>query len=368
MILVLWQDTRSEQDKIYFDGHCCCARSLAAGLPRANELARQRGVAWCLGSWTSSSLKAKPLLDFLVSFEISSLGLLLPSAFPSRFSPSPTGGLLDLEKRVPSAWAPRKGARESRVAAAAARSATPSISFPNLSPPPTPRATQTMFSRRVALATSKAQAQTQAQAKACTGAAAASLRRPLARSMASFAPKDPSKPGGRHTQSGRVVTVFGGTGFLGQYIISMLGARGDNVVIPFRGDDTEINHLKVCCDYGKAWFLPFSVRDRATLEKAVSQSDTVINLIGKSYETTHFAPMISNYNFTDVHVTAAREIADVSRRAGVQRLVHVSALQAQHGDRSESEWISSKALGEVAVRNAYPEATIVRPVSLDQID
>ena len=65
----------------------------------------------------------------------------------------------------------------------------------------------------------------------------------------------------------------------------------------------------------------FDVRDEALVRKAVSQSNVVINLIGAEFETARFS-------FEDVHVTAARRIAEISKAAGVERLVHISCLGA----------------------------------------
>ena len=91
------------------------------------------------------------------------------------------------------------------------------------------------------------------------------------------------------------------------------------------------------------------------LRHLISRSNVVINLIGKEYETR-------NYTFEDVHVDIARRIAKISQEEGVGRLIHMSANGASL--ESDSAWLRSKAMGEEAVMDAFPSATIVRPTRL----
>jgi NADH dehydrogenase (ubiquinone) 1 alpha subcomplex subunit 9 len=115
-------------------------------------------------------------------------------------------------------------------------------------------------------------------------------------------------------------------------------------------------------DLGQINAIPFNVRDVDTVRDAVKNSTTVVNLIGKHYETKHLLPWWINYTLDDVHVKAARTIAEISAEAGVDKLIHVSALNANPD--SPSAWFRTKALGEVAVREAFPTATIVRPTDM----
>ena len=71
----------------------------------------------------------------------------------------------------------------------------------------------------------------------------------------------------------------------------------------------------------------FDVRDDSLIAKAVSQSNVVINLIGAEFETPRFS-------FEDVHVTAARRIAEAAKAAGAERLVHISCLGASEDSPS----------------------------------
>ncbi len=97
------------------------------------------------------------------------------------------------------------------------------------------------------------------------------------------------------------------------------------------------------------------MRDKESLRQCMRHSDIVYNLIGRDYETR-------NFTFQDVHVDAARNIAQVCTELNIPRLVHVSALNASMG--SSSEFFKTKAEGERAVRAAYPAAIIVRPGSM----
>lgn len=88
----------------------------------------------------------------------------------------------------------------------------------------------------------------------------------------------------------------------------------------------------------------------------------VINLIGKHYETKHVVPTRRsdgklsrmNFGFEEVHVDAAATIAQLAKEAGVKGFIHVSAVAADKD--SSSKWCKTKALGEEAVRKAFPEA------------
>ena len=122
--------------------------------------------------------------------------------------------------------------------------------------------------------------------------------------------------------------------------------------MPYRGDELDYRHLKVSGDLGQVVPAFYAVRDADRLRRLVEGSDVVVNLIGRDYETSNFA-------FNDVHVAAADNIARAARETGVTRLVHVSAASAS--EASPSRFLQSKARGELAVRAAFPDATIIRP-------
>lgn len=177
-------------------------------------------------------------------------------------------------------------------------------------------------------------------------------------------------PGGRHSQSGITATVFGGTGFLGRYVIGQLGQRGSLVYVPYRGCEMEVRHLRQMFDHGQVGMMPFSPRDEASIYEAVKNSDLVINLIGKDYETKHLIPTRrsdgtlsnKNYTFEDTLVSIPQTIARISREAGVKAFIHMSALSAD--PNSKSRWARCKARGEEVVRQEFGDAIIIRPADV----
>ncbi|KAI9595315.1 hypothetical protein BDF19DRAFT_413632 [Syncephalis fuscata] len=161
--------------------------------------------------------------------------------------------------------------------------------------------------------------------------------------------------GGRSSVSGNVATVFGCTGFLGRYLVSKLARKGTQVIVPYRGEYDEIRHLRVTGDLGQVVPLRFDLRNQESIAECVRHSDIVYNLIGRDYET-------KNFSFDKVHVHGAGAIAEACAENEVPRLVHVSALNAN--DKSESDFLRSKAAGEKIVKSIYPEATVVRPATM----
>jgi NADH dehydrogenase (ubiquinone) 1 alpha subcomplex subunit 9 len=147
-----------------------------------------------------------------------------------------------------------------------------------------------------------------------------------------------------------VATVFGATGFSGRYVVELLANVGAQIVIPFRGEDKCYAHLKTVGELGQVVPVRIDVRDKASLERAVSRSNVVINLMGREWETR-------NFKYDDVNRKAAIDIAEVSKH--VERYVHVGA--AGVSTNSDNAWEKSKAEGEEAVRKLLPWATIMKP-------
>jgi NADH dehydrogenase (ubiquinone) 1 alpha subcomplex subunit 9 len=143
------------------------------------------------------------------------------------------------------------------------------------------------------------------------------------------------------------------------------GQRGSLVYIPYRGCEMEVRHLNQMFDHGQVGMMPFSPRDEASIYEAVKNSDLVINLIGKDYETKHLVPTRradgsisnTNYGFEDTLVTIPQTIARISREAGVKSFIHMSALSAN--PNSKSKWARCKARGEEVVRQEFSDAVRV---------
>ena len=145
----------------------------------------------------------------------------------------------------------------------------------------------------------------------------------------------------------RVVTLFGGGGFLGRYVAQALFRSGARVRIAQR-DPRGAFFLKPLCGLGQIQFVAVDVTDAERVRAAVQGSDAVVNLVG-----------ILKGDFEAVHVDGARNVAEAAAGAGAGALVHVSAIGAD--PESPSAYGRSKGEGEQAVRDAFPGATIMRP-------
>ena len=149
----------------------------------------------------------------------------------------------------------------------------------------------------------------------------------------------------------RLVTVFGGSGFIGRYVVKRLAASGARVRVAVRRVE-DAKFLKPMGDVGQV--VPFlaNVRVPASVRAAVEGADAVVNLVGILHES-------GAQKFSAVQAEAPGTIAEAARAVGVRRLVHVSAIGADPA--SPAAYARSKAEGEAAVRAAFPEATILRP-------
>jgi uncharacterized protein YbjT (DUF2867 family) len=149
----------------------------------------------------------------------------------------------------------------------------------------------------------------------------------------------------------RVVTVFGGSGFIGRNVVKRLAAQGWVVRAAVR-DPIAAEFLKPMGDVGQVTPLRADITNPQSVAMAVAGVDAVVNLVGVLYES-------GRASFDAIHVKGAANVAAAAKAAGVTRLVHLSALGADKN--SESAYARSKALGEEAVLAAFPGASIVRP-------
>jgi NADH dehydrogenase (ubiquinone) 1 alpha subcomplex subunit 9 len=178
----------------------------------------------------------------------------------------------------------------------------------------------------------------------------ASTRAPLSLSPTLPRPRSPQ-------YAGLTATVFGGTGFLGRYLVAELARSGARVILPHRRDEIDTQHLKVMGDLGQVVQVPgFSLRDEAAIERAVAKSAVVFNLIGADGPT-------KRWPYEEVHVAGAARLAAAAAAApAVERFVQVSVLGAS--PTAPSPRLRSRAAGEAAVRAAFPGATTARAAPL----
>jgi uncharacterized protein YbjT (DUF2867 family) len=145
----------------------------------------------------------------------------------------------------------------------------------------------------------------------------------------------------------QLVTVFGGSGFVGRYVVRALLANGARVRIAARnpGDGW---FLRTQGGLGQTQFVAADVRKPDSVARALDGATDAVNLVG-----------ILKGDFDAFHVAGARNVAEAAAKAGCSGLVQVSAIGADPA--SASAYGRSKGDGEAAVRAAFPGATILRP-------
>lgn len=149
----------------------------------------------------------------------------------------------------------------------------------------------------------------------------------------------------------RVVTVFGASGFLGRHLVRQLAKDGYVIRAAVRDVDAAL-FLKTAGEVGQVVIVQANVADPASAAAAVEGADAAVNLVGILAER-------GRRTFRRLHVDGAANVAAAAARAGVGRLVQVSAIGADAN--SESAYARTKAEGEAAARAAFPDVTVVRP-------
>jgi uncharacterized protein YbjT (DUF2867 family) len=147
-----------------------------------------------------------------------------------------------------------------------------------------------------------------------------------------------------------LVTVFGGSGFLGRHVVRALARQGYRIRPAVRRPDLA-GHLQPLGRVGQIHPVQANLRYPASVEAAVRDADVVINLTGILFER-------GKQSFEAVHAEGAANVARAAAAAGA-RLIHVSALGADPA--SPALYARTKAAGEAAVLSVAPDATIFRP-------
>lgn len=149
----------------------------------------------------------------------------------------------------------------------------------------------------------------------------------------------------------RVVTVFGGSGFVGRHLVRRLAAEEWIIRVAVRDPEAAM-FLKTAGDVAQIVPLSADVDQPASVVAAVEGATAVVNLVGILFER-------GRRTFERVHVEGARNVARAAHAAGVARMVQVSAIGADPA--SDAKYAQTKAAGEAAVREAFPGASVVRP-------
>ncbi|MCU0830869.1 MAG: complex I NDUFA9 subunit family protein [Rhizobiaceae bacterium] len=148
----------------------------------------------------------------------------------------------------------------------------------------------------------------------------------------------------------KLVTVFGGSGFVGRHVVAALAKRGYNVRAAVRRPDLA-GHLQPLGTVGQIHAVQANLRFRWSVDRAVEGADHVVNLVGILYEG-------GRQTFDAVQSFGARAIAEAARNAGAG-LTHVSAIGADAD--SAAAYARTKAEAEQAVLATVPSAVILRP-------
>jgi NADH dehydrogenase len=148
-----------------------------------------------------------------------------------------------------------------------------------------------------------------------------------------------------------LVTVFGGSGFVGGHIVRALARRGSRVRVAVRNPGAGYR-LRMLGDVGQIEVVQANIRDPASVDRALDGAEACINAVAVLYEA-------GAQTFDALHVDGAARVAQAAARAGAARFAHISAIGADTA--SPAAYARTKALGEAAVRQAFPGAVILRP-------
>jgi NADH dehydrogenase len=147
------------------------------------------------------------------------------------------------------------------------------------------------------------------------------------------------------------ITIFGGSGFIGRYLVKRLCSDGWEVRVAVR-DYEAGQFLKPLGDVGQVVIWQADIVNLDQVMSAIDSADAVVNLVGVLFESKH-------YSFNRVHNNGIQNIAEASKAFDVKKLIHVSALGAS--ENSSSKYSQSKAKGEKFVSEIFQKVTILRP-------
>ncbi len=149
----------------------------------------------------------------------------------------------------------------------------------------------------------------------------------------------------------KLVTIYGGSGFLGRNIVQHLARAGWRVRVAVRRPN-EAMQIKTCGAVGQVEIVQCNIRDDASVRAVLQSADVVVNCVG-TFDRK------GRNNFNAVQHEGAERIARIAAVDGIKRMVHISAIGADVD--SDSDYARTKALGEAAILAAFPRAVILRP-------
>lgn len=150
---------------------------------------------------------------------------------------------------------------------------------------------------------------------------------------------------------GGLITVFGGSGFIGRHVVQALASKGYRVRVAVRRPN-EALFVKTSGVVGQVEPVQANIRDERSVRNAVQGAQAVINLVG-------ILRQVGPQRFEAVHAMGADRLARATKAAGIEIFVHISAIGADAN--SSSAYARTKALAEAAVLKHLPRAAILRP-------
>ncbi|QQR38980.1 complex I NDUFA9 subunit family protein [Devosia rhizoryzae] len=150
----------------------------------------------------------------------------------------------------------------------------------------------------------------------------------------------------------KLVTIFGGSGFVGNHLVQLLARNGCRIRVAVRRPDLA-GEVRMFGGVGQIVPVQANLRNEDSIRRAVQGADIVINLVGVGQEA-------GKQSFRAVHLNGAAAVARAAKAAGASALVHMSALGVDKA-KEVSAYAASKLAGEQAVLDAFPGAVIMRP-------
>ena len=147
------------------------------------------------------------------------------------------------------------------------------------------------------------------------------------------------------------VTIFGGTGFLGRYIVNRLSKLGYIINIVTRNPNEAI-FLKTSGNVGQIKFTKGSFSNLSNFTALFNTSDIIINCVGILNEE-------GDQTFKKLHTDIPEKLAVLAKKNGVKKFIHISSIGAN--PESDSKYSKSKGIAEVKILEVFPEAVILRP-------
>lgn len=149
----------------------------------------------------------------------------------------------------------------------------------------------------------------------------------------------------------QTVTIIGGTGFVGAYVVRSLAKAGYRLRVVSRNPEAALA-LKTAGDLGQIALLPGDLAKPESLVRHLQGAYAVVNLVGILFES-------GRQRFAALHAQGAEKLAQAAHALEVKHFIHMSSLGVDHA--GASQYARTKAIGEKAVRAAFPESVILRP-------